>query len=385
MSNYDVSLVKKFASLNKERINETIKNYPEIGNLIKQIIESITGEEPIAQQQAYIPVSTDGARWVKIPKAEELKSTIQKGFNLENKADSLFLLLNNEASTDGLLVLGDFYQLQEDPDNRKQYNYLYKPLKEDETSLKFVVNDNFQKYFDVDEVYVTVPKNFYFDEDLLKKFLIDLDISNLNDFKKLKLLTNLENALIFDFLLEEGADGFFSKQEKSWFKVNNITVDNIVLEDYFGRKTPFLFEKLYKELTSNLYPAPKPKFTVGDRVMAIESSQYSDKGTGVILETFYDAESKMYSYDIEFSNFVQNLKESELEKSKVKKSKAIKPKQTVNPNPTPVEIEISNMTQAQLLTLKEEIEETMTYLEDGDQEKNDLEIQLELVNLYLEN
>jgi hypothetical protein len=195
----------------------------------------------------------------------------------------------------------------------------------------------------------------------------------------------LKNALIFDFLLEEGADGFFSKQEKSWFKPNNITVDNIVLEDYFGRKTPFLFEKLYKELTSNLYPAPKPKFTTGDKVMAIENNKYSDKGTGQILETLYNTVEKIYTYDVEFSNIVVNLKESELEKSKVKKSKAIKPKQTVNPNPTPVEIEISNMTQAQLLTLKEEIEETMTYLEDGDQEKNDLEIQLELVNLYLES
>jgi hypothetical protein len=385
MSEYNIEMVKKFATLNKELIEQTIKNQPEIGNLIKQIIESITGEEPIANQQAYVPVSTDGVRWEEITQNSFAKPVILKGFNLENKADYLFFLLNNEALAGGFFVLGDFYQLQEDPDNRKQYNYLYKPLKEDETSLKFVVSDKFKRYFDVDEVYITVPKNFYFDEDLLKKFLIDLDISNLSDNKKLKLLKNLENELIFDFLLEEGADGFFSKQEKSWFKPNNITVDNIVLEDYFGRKTPFLFEKLYKELTSNLYPAPKPKFTVGDKVMAIENNKYSDKGTGQILETLYNTVEKIYTYDVEFSNIVVNLKESELEKSKAKKPKAIKPKQTVNPNPTPVEIEISNMTQDQLLALKDEIEETMTYLEDGDQEKNDLEIQLELVNLYLES
>jgi hypothetical protein len=385
MSEYNIEMVKKFATLNKELIEQTIKNQPEIGNLIQQIIKSITDEQTTTPNKAYIAPSTDGVRWEEIPQVSLAKPKILKDFSLVDKENSLYGLLDSRIYTVGFFVLGDFYQLQDDPNNRKQYNYVYKPLKEDETSLKFVLSDKFRRYFDVDEVYITVPKNFVFDDDLMKKFLVDLDISNLNDFKKIKLWNNLTNELIFDFLLEEGADGFFSKQEKSWFKPNNITVDNIVLEDYFGRKTPFLFEKLYKELTSNLYPAPKPKFTVGDKVMAIENNKYSDKGTGQILETLYNTVEKIYTYDVEFSNIVVNLKESELEKSKVKKSKAIKPKQTVNPNPTPVEIEISNMTQAQLLTLKEEIEETMTYLEDGDQEKNDLEIQLELVNLYLEN
>jgi hypothetical protein len=43
------------------------------------------------------------------------------------------------------------------------------------------------------------------------------------------------------------------------------------------------------------------------------------------------------------------------------------------------------MTQEQLKTEKEGIEEALTYMDDDDEEKNDLEIQLELVNLYLEN
>jgi hypothetical protein len=79
------------------------------------------------------------------------------------------------------------------------------------------------------------------------------------------------------------------------------------------------------------------------------------------------------------------VKESELEKSKAKTPKTITPKKTVNPTPSPAEIEYSNMTQEQLKTEKEGIEEALTYMDDDDEEKNDLEIQLELVNLYLEN
>lgn len=245
MSNYDVSLVKKFASLNKERINETIKNYPEIGNLIKQIIESIIQEEP----KSISP-----------------------------------------------------------------------------------------------------------------------------------------NEKIYQFLLNEGADGFFSKNLGFWYSVNTITREDIILQDSSEKNYTIIeYEDLFEKLGEELIPTVKPKFKVGDTVIISNVSQSENGKEGKIFKIHKDKADEQYSYDIEFSNFVQNFKESELEKYKAKKSKAIKPKQTVNPNPTPVEIEISNMTQAQLLTLKEEIEETMTYLEDGDQEKNDLEIQLELVNLYLEN
>jgi hypothetical protein len=61
------------------------------------------------------------------------------------------------------------------------------------------------------------------------------------------------------------------------------------------------------------------------------------------------------------------------------------PKKTVNPTPSPAEIEFSNMTQEQLKIEKEGIEEALSYMDEDDDEKNDLEIQLELVNLYLEN
>jgi hypothetical protein len=382
---YDIEMVKKFANLNKELIEKTAKDHPEIGGLIKQIIESIVEGEVAPEEKPYVPVSTDGARWVKIPDVEKQQSRILKSFSLNEQAMALNSLIESTAYMGGLFVLGDFYELQNEPENRKRYNYLYKPLKEDETSIKFVVKDNFSKYFDIEEVYLTVPNDLVFDTVTMKSFLVDLDFSSLNEVKRQKLFNNLTNELIFDFLLNEGADGFFSQQEKTWFKSNNVMVDNIVLEDYFGRKSPYLFEKLYRELGSFLEPAQKPKFTVGDKVMAIESSQYSDKGTGEIWKTYYDAEGKTYSYDIEFSNIVMKVKESELEKSKAKTPKTITPKKTVNPTPSPAEIEYSNMTQEQLKTEKEGIEEALTYMDDDDEEKNDLEIQLELVNLYLEN
>jgi hypothetical protein len=43
------------------------------------------------------------------------------------------------------------------------------------------------------------------------------------------------------------------------------------------------------------------------------------------------------------------------------------------------------MSKKQLKQLKEEFEETLTYLEDGDPEKNDLLGQINFLNLYLEN
>jgi hypothetical protein len=385
MSNYDIEMVKKFANLNRELIDKTAKDHPEIGGLIKQIIESIKEQEVAPEEKPYIPLSADGARWVKISDVEKQQSRILKSFNLNERANALNLLIESSAYMGGLFVLGDFYELQNEPENRKRYNYLYKPLKEDETSVKFVIKDNFSKYFDIQEVYLTVPNDLVFDTVTMKMFLVDLDFSSLNEVKRQKLFNNLTNELIYDFLLNEGADGFFTQQEKTWFKSNNVMVDNIVLEDYFGRKSPYLFEKLYREIGSSLEPARKPKFTVGDKVMAIESSQYSDKGTGKILETLYNTVGKIYTYDVEFSNYVVNLKESELETPTAQTPKKITPKKTINPTPSPAEIEFSNMTQEQLRIEKEGIEEALSYLNEEDDEKNDLEIQLELLNLYLEN
>jgi hypothetical protein len=77
-------------------------------------------------------------------------------------------------------------------------------------------------------------------------------------------------------------------------------------------------------------------------------------------------------------------KEDELEK--YTKSKLGKTKKSTLPTPTtPKELEISQMSKEQLKQLKEEFEETLTYLEDGDPEKNDLLGQIKFLNLYLEN
>lgn len=382
---YDIEMVKKFANLNKELIEKTAKDHPEIGGLIKQIIESIVEGEVAPEEKPYIPISTDGARWEEIPAAQKRKSLLFKTDSLPIRSDSLFDLLPANPSTKGLFVIGDFYQLQEDTLNRKNYNYLYKPLKEDETSLKYVLKYNYAKYFDIEEIYITVPKNFEFNSELMLKFLVDLDIEKLDEAKKGKLLAKLRNELIFDFLIDNEAEGFFSDSEDSWFKPVSIERDSIVLEDFYGRKISFDFEKIEREISTLLYPARKPKFTINDKVIAIEKNKYRDKGEGKIARTRYNKENNVYVYVVDYPNEIVDLKESELETPTAQKPKTITPKKTVNPTPSPAEIEYSNMTQDQLKTEKEGIEEALSYMEEDDEEKNDLEIQLELVNLYLEN
>jgi len=245
MSKYDVDLVKKFASLNKERIEKTAKINPEIGNLIKQIIASMIEEEP----KSISP-----------------------------------------------------------------------------------------------------------------------------------------NERIYQFLLNEGADGFFSNEWGVWYSVNTITRDEIILQDSSEKNyTVIEYENLLYKLGERLIPTGKPKFEVGETVIISNDSLPENGKEGEILKISKNNADEPYKYFIDLSPALSTIKENDLLKVGLKPAKVIKPKQTVNANPTPVEIEISNMTQDQLLNLKSEIEETMMYLEDGDQEKNDLEIQLELVNLYLEN
>lgn len=384
MSNYDIEMVKKFANLNRELIDKTAKDHPEIGGLIKQIIESIKEQEVAPEEKPYIPLSADGARWEDIPAAQKTKSFFNQD-SLQIRSDALAFLISTAPLIKGLFVIGDFYQLVDDTENRKRYNYLYKPLKEDETSVKFIIKDNFSKYFDVEEVYITAPKNFDFNSDFMRKFLVDLDIEKLDEGKKDKLLTKLRNELIFDFLIDNEAEGFFSDKEDSWFKPVSIERDSIVLEDFYGRKIPFDFDRLYKELTTLLYPARKPKFTVNDKVIAIEKNKARDLGEGKISKTYYNEETKIYVYDVEYPAVVANMKEPELENFTAQTPKKITPKKTINPTPSPAEIEFSNMTQEQLKIEKEGIEEALSYLNEEDDEKNDLEIQLELLNLYLEN
>lgn len=382
---YDIEMVKKFANLNRELIEKTAKDHPEIGGLIKQIIESIVEGEVAPEEKPYVPVSTDGARWEDIPAAQKRKSLFFKTDSLPIRSDALAFLLSASPLAKGLFVIGDFYQLQDDTVNRNNYNRLYKPLKEDETSLKYVLKYNYAKYFDIEEIYITVPKNFEFNAELMLKFLVDLDIEKLDEAKKGKLETKLRNELIFDFLIDNEAEGFFSESEDSWFKPVSIERDSIVLEDFYGRKIPFDFDKLYKELTTSLYPAQKPKFNINDKVIAVEKSKARLLGEGKISKRYYNAETKIYVYDVEYPTAVVHLKESEIENFTPQTPQILTPKKTVNPTPSPAEIEYSNMTQEQLKIEKEGIEEALTYLDDEDEEKNDLEIQLELVNLYLEN
>ena len=135
----------------------------------------------------------------------------------------------------------------------------------------------------------------------------------------------------------------------------------------------------------------KPKFKEGDIVKVLNDPELS-VSTGEVLAIELWEVKKEYYYSVKAGNITKKYLESDLEKSEPQVAAitpqtpiTIVPKKTVNPTPSPAEIEFSNMTQEQLRIEKEGIEEALSYMDDDDDEKNDLQIQLELVNLYLEN
>jgi hypothetical protein len=397
MSNYDVEMVKKFAELNKELIEKTTKQNPEIGGLIKQIINSIIEEEKPANPIFLTSVEEDNKMWLSIPLADELASshlTRTITYQLEsvgrfmgsNKSSNLTIqeFIDLVVSTS---LMGKFSQLSDDPKQRETYRNVYGELEDYETIVKFSIDPKLHNILG-ESIMIPTGKDYVFDGKFLEQFvaffpkrgaLTDEELQELSDV--------LSNKAIYNFLENLGKNGFWYSEEASWFKPNIVTKEEVVLDDEYGKTLRFDPDFLKVELGINLVPAPKPKFSMGDKVMVTALGTYKGE-TGTIIKRTWSEAVKTYSYEVELSSKADSFYEDQLEKytkPTTKKAKTIKPKQTVNSNPTPAEIEISNMTQDQLQTLKSEIEETLTYLEEGDVEKNDLEIQLELVNLYLEN
>ena len=220
---------------------------------------------------------------------------------------------------------------------------------------------------------------------------------NKDTFERIKLGVDVSNVMISNFLELEAANGFFDKKSNRWWIPAEISKTRVAIDDFNGEIKVIKKENLYDELGAfgeqRLIPARKPKFKVGEEVYI----PYNDQ-QGKIGGYKYDEKEEVYSYLIELpskQSFYATEDQITLAKSKPsapptpKSPTAKKPKTPApTPAPTPVsaeEKEISEMTQLELKQLKTDIEETLPFLDEGDAEKKELEIQLELVNLYLEN
>jgi hypothetical protein len=282
-----------------------------------------------------------------------------------------------------MLLMGNFYQLSNDQEKREKFNNLYNQNLEDyETAILYkpipMLKDLLGKQVN------TVGKDFVFDEKIIQNIASYLSIrAGLSDEELQVLSDALTNEAIFNFLKNLGKDGFWYEDEASWFVPKIVAGVGVILNDEFGNKLEFDPDFLRVELGINLFPAPQPKFSMGDKVV-LERTQKRQGEVGTIIKRTWKESWKSYIYEVELSNVAMLFKEDELEK--FRKSKPTQPQKPALPTPTtPEEIEISKMSKKQLKQLKEEFEETLTYLEDGDPEKNDLLGQINFLNLYLEN
>ena len=404
MSYYDAEMVKKFATLNKELIEKTAKDHPEIGNLIKQIIESIT-EESTTTPTRGVPEEVE-VMWNPIPQAEGLKD-LYKDKTITEQLEAVGRFMGSKKSSNltlkeisdmviSMLLMGNFYQLSNDQEKREKFNNLYNQNLEDyETAILYKpitqLNEILGKQVN------TVGKDFVFDEKIIQNIASYLSIrAGLSDEELQVLSDALTNEAIFNFLKNLGKDGFWYEDERAWFIPKVVAGVGVILNDEFGNRLEFDPDFLRVELGINLFPAPQPEFSMGDKVV-LERTQNRQGEVGTIIERTRSTNFYKYIYSVQLekatitnSTMTYNqtvtitAEESELEKANsTSTSQTTKP--TLPTPSTPEEIEISQMSKEQLKELKEELEETLTYLEDDDPEKNDLLGQIKFLNLYLEN
>jgi hypothetical protein len=515
MSNYDVEMVKKFATLNKELIEKTAKDHPEIGGLIKQIIESITEESTNTSTNGVL--EEDELMWKSIPQAEDLKD-FYKNKTITEQLEAVGRFMGSKKSSNltlkeisdmviSMFLMGNFYQLSNEPSKREEFNEKYNQNLEDyETAILYKPTPKLKEL--LGNQINTVVKDFVFHEKLMENIASYLSIrAGLSDEELQNLSDTLTNITIFNFLKNLGKDGFWYEDEASWFIPKVVAGVGVVLNDELGNKLEFDPDFLRVELGIKLFPAPQPKFSMGDKVV-LEKPTNRKGEVGTIVSRSWISDLKKYEYSVQLEKqIITNstmtygqtttiiAKEDELEKytkskstikqnstiienlevynedlgqmnwkqaqEKIKKlgnnwrlptkeefrnilypnknkipnlkednlywsyndvgdgvwqnlpfsfttslvsvryrlqspyyvlpvrdlsnSTTQTPKSTLPTPTTPEELEISQMSKEQLKQLKEEFEETLTYLEDGDPEKNDLLGQIKFLNLYLEN
>lgn len=401
MSYYDAEMVKKFATLNKELIEKTAKDHPEIGNLIKEIIESIT-EEPITLNTG--APEEDDKMWLSIPQAEELASS-NLNRTITDQLESVGRFMGSNKSKNLTLkeiidlvisttLMGKFSQLSDDPKERETYRNIYGELEDYETIVKYSIDPKLHSIL-AKTILFPIGKDYVFDATFLEQFVAFFPKRGELTDEELQEMSNvLTNKVIFDFLKNLGKDGFWCKDKSSWFLPKVVAKDGVILNDEFGNKLELDPDFLRVELGISLFPISQPKFSMGDKVV-LERTQNRQGEVGTIIERSYSNKRYIYSVQLEKATITNNTmtynqtviitaEESELEKAT--STSTTQPQKPVLPTPsTPEEIEISQMSKEQLKELKEELEETLTYLEDDDPEKNDLLGQINFLNLYLEN
>lgn len=415
---YDSEMVKQFTQANKEEIENLVKRNPTLGNLLKKALESMTGEEkPTSVDFQYAPEETpknaifdkSGIIWKSLDETDDLKFELNfsKRPPFSQRVDAViqFININLESpqksillqdALKALLLIGGFYELYASKSNIEKYeaktNKQINPAKkivEYEISTEFVDAFGISK---IDIEYDTLSEGM---ENIVESMITNVfKFDEKSDLTKKRLAEQVQNAMILQFLNGEGNLGFYNYVQggltipKGWYQVLETSNKEVVLENALGKTAKYDIVNLDIKVNRNIVAINKPKFNKGDEVKVINKTVPNYNMTGEILRiNSVDFRYNTYYYDVQFKDTTLALLESELEKLEFKITTKPKPQQkSTLPRPTtPQEIEISLMSKDQLKQLKEEFEETLTYLDDTDPEKNDLLGQIKFLNLYLEN
>jgi hypothetical protein len=420
---YNVEMVKQFAQANKSDIDKITLENPALGNLLKQALDSMAGEIVTGKTIDFkyaddtkppnAGIDSVGITWIPLEGMNELKSSlkfseettfrkraelVRQLININLNVPHKELLLNDALKT--LLFLGNFYEIYPSKQNISAYERIKsKKIDLEKKLVEYELITEYQDVFDfraADVAYDTRVDNMVdVAETLITKMF---KFEEMLDWSKKLIEEKAIDTMIYLFLKAEGYLGFFKFSEgygksipMGWYETIEIDLDKVALQDVNDKIYTIEFKNLGLEVGTDLTAIEKPKFKEGEIVKVLNDPELL-VSTGEVLAIELWEVKKQYYYNVKAGNLNKKYLESDLEKAEPQVApitpqtpKTITPKKTVNPTPSPAEIEFSNMTQEQLKTEKEGIEEALSYMNDDDDEKNDLEIQLELVNLYLKN
>jgi hypothetical protein len=420
---YNVEMVKQFAQANKSEIDKITRENPTLGNLIKKALDSMVGEIitgktidfKYADDQTPPNVKYDniGLAWLPLEEMNELTSLLNfsEETSFKRRAELVRQLIKIKLdlpqkklllkdALKALLFLGNFYEIYPSKKNIEAYERIKsKEINLEKKLVEYELITEYQDLFDfraADLSYENLIEEMF---DVVETLITNVfKFEEMTSLKRTLLEENVINTMIYLFLKTEGYLGFYKASEgygkaipMGWYETLEIDSEQVALQDVNNKIYTIQFKNLRLEVFTVLTAMEKPKFKEGDIVKVLNDPELS-VSTGEVLAIELWEVKKEYYYSVKAGNITKKYLESDLEKSEPQVAAitpqtpiTIVPKKTVNPTPSPAEIEFSNMTQEQLRIEKEGIEEALSYMDDDDDEKNDLQIQLELVNLYLEN
>jgi len=421
---YNKEMVQQFAQSNREEIDELVQINPTLGNLVKKLLNSMTGEENQLKVTTIEYASdtppknaiydSNGVIWLPLEETADLKFNLsfphspafQQRVQIVSQFITTTLDLPHKAillkdALKALLLIGGFYELYTSKQNIDKYKNKYsnKPISLVNKVIEYEVATEYQDAFGINKIDISFDTASEGMDSIVEFMMTEVfKFDEMTSVKRKLLKENVVNAMILAFLNGEGYLGFYNYNSggltipKGWYKVLETNDKEAVLEDAEGETRLIKVDDFGIRININIIAMDKPKFKVGDTVRIIENSSPEFGKTVTVNEILADVNKRVYIYELEL---IEGIKRTlmfftELSLEKVEPiTKTIKAKKSkVTPTTvakTPQEIEISNMSQEDLKALKEELNEGLSYLEDTDPEKKDLLVQLELVNLYLEN